>query len=305
MVRALYRRRKICYNGVIELKNGCSDGWNSRFTFFRATHTKQHMKRLFSTIFLFSVLVLVPTRMVSASGSLSPWAEEAVKLMNQDRADRGIPELSVNDLLAKAAQAKLTDMEEKDYFSHTSPEKRTPWSFVDEVGYDYRFAGENLAIHFKNPESEHQAWMKSEKHCQNILDPRFREVGVAVGKAFFEGRETIIAVSMFGTKTGEETDPSASKEMALALCRGDAPVVYGAASEESLRSPEGRVALFMRWISGKSGTINTFSELLASSPYDEAVLFAIAMFAGAQLSAIVIAFGLVLSREQREGLFPS
>lgn len=263
------------------------------------------MKRIFSTIFLFSALILIPIRNVSASGSLSPWAQDAVGLMNQERVERGLLPFIVDETLAKAARAKLSDMEKKNYFAHTSPEKLTPWSFIEAVGYDYRFAGENLAIHFKNPESEHQAWMRSEKHCQNILDPRFREVGMAVGKIFFEGRETMLVVSMFGTKAGEGMDPLATKEQALAMCRGEAPTVSGAVSDEPSDSPEGRIALFTKWISGKAGTIDTLWKIVIRSPYDAAQLFATAMFAGAQISAIVLVSGVVLSRERREGLFPS
>ncbi|MBP9751442.1 MAG: hypothetical protein KBD19_01100 [Candidatus Moranbacteria bacterium] len=263
------------------------------------------MKPIISTIFLLSILILIPVRNVSASGSLSPWAEDAVNLMNQERAERGLPGFTVNGTLAKAAQAKLSDMEKKNYFAHTSPEKLTPWSFIEAAGYDYRFAGENLAIHFKNPKSEHDAWMKSEKHCQNILDPRFREVGMAVGKVFFEGRETMLVVSMFGAKAGEDVDPLATKEQALSMCRGEEPVVSGAVSDEPSDGSEGRIALFMKSISVKFVPVGEMWNLIIKSPYDAAQLFATAMFAGAQMSAIVLVSGVVLSRERREGLFPS
>jgi hypothetical protein len=263
------------------------------------------MKNIFSTIFILSILVLIPIRNVSASGTLSPWAKDAIELMNKERAERGLPTFSVDNDLAKAAAAKLSDMERKKYFAHTSPEKRTPWSFIEAAGYDYRFAGENLAIHFKNPTSEHDAWMRSEKHCQNILDPRFREVGMAVGKVFFEGRETMIVVSMFGTKTGEEISPLATKEQALAMCRGEVPAVSGAVSDEPTDGSEGRIALLMQGISAKAVPIASLWDLIVKSPYDAAQIFATAMFAGSQVSAIVLVSGVVLSRERREGLFPS
>lgn len=260
------------------------------------------MKRILSTIFLFPVFLLASAGAVSASGPLSPWAEDSVNLMNKERAERDLPALIRNDVLAEAAQAKLVDMEKKRYFAHTSPEKRTPWSFIEVAGYDYRFAGENLAIHFKNPESEHSAWMRSEKHCQNILDPRFREVGMAVGKVFFEGRETMLVVSMFGTESGETIDSSATKEAALAMCRGEEPVVSGAVSDEPSDSPDGRIALFVKDISVKSASL---WKLIVESPHGAAQLLATAMFAGSQVSAMVLVSGVVLARERREGLFPS
>lgn len=263
------------------------------------------MNRIRSTIFLLPIFFLVSAGPVSASGPLSPWAEDAVGLMNGERAERGLTELSLDGKLAAAAAAKLADMEKKNYFAHTSPEKRTPWSFIEGAGYDYRFAGENLAIHFKNPESEHAAWMKSEKHCQNILDPRFREVGMAVGKVFFEGRETMLVVSMFGTEAGTSVDPSATKETALAMCRGEDPKVSGAVSDKSKDDSEGRIALLVRGIVMKSETLASAWKLIAEGPYEAAQIFATAMFAGSQVSAIVLVGGVVLARERREGLFPS
>lgn len=264
------------------------------------------MNRILITTFFLPMLLLVQVDHVFASGQHSPWAEDAIRLMNEERASYGVPSLVASERLFVAAAAKLSDMEKKNYFAHTSPEKRTPWSFIEDAGYDYRFAGENLAIHFKDPESEHAAWMKSEKHCQNILDPRFREVGMAVNKTFFEGRETMLTVVMFGTKDGEPIDPLAKKEQALALCRGESPVVFGSESEVvSDSAPEDRAALLANWISGKSGTIAMMRGLIDGSPYEMAALFAVAMFSGAQLSAIVLLFGIMLFRERRDGVFPS
>lgn len=272
------------------------------FFFCRQQETRQSMRYILGITFLFSIFFLTSATAVWGAGSLSPWSEDAIALMNRERTDRGLPPLIQNDSLTTAASAKLKDMERKRYFAHTSPEKRTPWSFIEAAGYEYRFAGENLAIHFKDPGSEHVAWMRSEKHCQNILDPRFREVGVAVGKIFFEGRETMLVVSMFGTKSQEVIDPGATKEVALALCRGEDSLVAGAAADAPEDGSVGPAALFVKAISMK---YDSLWHLIAESPHDTAQILATVLFAGAQVSAVVLVLGGVLAREHRDGLFPS
>lgn len=261
------------------------------------------MKRILTTIFLFSIL-LVPAERVSASGRLSPWAVESIDLMNQERQSRGLTPLSVNAKLEDAAAAKLADMETEDYFAHTSPEQLTPWSFIEGVGYEYRYAGENLAIHFKNPAAEHDAWMRSEKHCQNILDPRFREVGVAVKNVFFEGRETMLAVSMFGTESGVAVDPSATKETALALCRGEMPAVSGATDEKN-GSGDGKVAFLGGDIPVVIGAVASVWNRLGADPYRTVQTVAVVMFSMAELLAVYVVSLAFLARERREGVFPS
>ena len=54
--------------------------------------------------------------------------------------------LAKSDMLQEAAEKKAQDMIENNYFAHTSPQGKTPWHWVEESGYDYRYAGENLAI---------------------------------------------------------------------------------------------------------------------------------------------------------------
>lgn len=264
------------------------------------------MKRSIHIIILGTVLLL-PAGNVSASGGKSPWAEQAVSLANVERKERGVTELSVSPTLEKAAALKLSDMEKNGYFAHTSPAGLTPWSFMDKAGYGYRYAGENLAIHFNDPESEHVAWMKSEKHCQNVLDPRFREIGIAVKKTYFEGRETMLVVEMFGTRSGQETETSLTKEDALAMCKGEYPSVSGASKDRSDGGTDtaGRIALLSK---GSFPDVNALArEVVAAGEerYDVAQLVSVAVFALTQLAAVLLFMRLLLARETREGVYLS
>jgi uncharacterized protein YkwD len=46
------------------------------------------------------------------------------------------------------------------------------------AGYRWRSYGENLALGQPTPASAVHSWMRSRSHRQNIVDPRFTELGV-------------------------------------------------------------------------------------------------------------------------------
>lgn len=256
------------------------------------------MKRILIIMIVMAAATL-PGLPAEASMLATPWIREAVRLVNEERVSRGLPELAVNETLSTAATLKLADMEKKGYFAHTSPEKRTPWSFFDEAGYDYRYAGENLSIHFKTPEAEHDAWMESETHCQNILDPRFGEIGMAVRKVFMEGRETVLTVQLFGTESGSEPVGASGKEAAIAMCRGEeVPAVSGASSD---RIGDFGAALLSSDIAGRFGA--TVSEWLES--YRTTELLAVVGFAVAQVLTVLVAVEVLLAKEYEDGIYPS
>jgi len=71
-----------------------------------------------------------------------------VMMTNNERTHESLHTLSENTQLKEAAQLKANDMASKGYFAHTSPEGKTPWYWLDLVGYPYIKAGENLAVNF-------------------------------------------------------------------------------------------------------------------------------------------------------------
>lgn len=123
-----------------------------------------------------------------------------IELTNSARQYLGLRPLKENSLLNEAAYLKAKDMIEKDYFAHYSPEGITPWHWLKKSGYNYMLAGENLAIGFLEPEQVHLAWMNSSSHKRNILNPNFQEIGIAVLKGNFQGKETTLVVQFFGTQ---------------------------------------------------------------------------------------------------------
>jgi len=123
-----------------------------------------------------------------------------IEFLNSERKNRGLAPLSENPALDKSAYLKAKDILEKNYFSHLSPEGISPWYWFKVAGYDYQFAGENLAIGFLDSKEVHEAWMKSPSHRQNILNPNYKEVGIAVLKGKFNGNEVYVVVQHFGSQ---------------------------------------------------------------------------------------------------------
>ena len=132
-----------------------------------------------------------------------------IDLTNEDRIAANQPALLRSPKLDNAAQLKGEDMASKQYFSHDSPEGVTPWFWFRKVGYNFLYAGENLAINFTDSSEVEKAWLNSPTHRANIMNVEFREIGMATVQGVYNDYPTIYIVQMFGTpaygKTTKET----------------------------------------------------------------------------------------------------
>jgi len=151
------------------------------------------IKFIVGTVFL--TLILANFSYAQAAYS----AGTLVSMTNSARTRNGLGALTVNAKLTSAATAKAQDMLANQYFAHTSPQGKTPWDFIKGAGYNYSYAGENLAIGYTDANELFNAWMASATHRQNILNPNFREIGIAVVAGTYEGVETIVVAQEFGT----------------------------------------------------------------------------------------------------------
>jgi uncharacterized protein YkwD len=124
---------------------------------------------------------------------------EIIALTNQERAQNGVGQLTDNAELDAAAQAKAEDMATKGYFSHISPDGETPWQWITNAGYQYQYAGENLAVRFINSSDVVNAWMASPSHRANIVKPVYTDIGVGAAEGNYEGQPATYVVQYFGT----------------------------------------------------------------------------------------------------------
>lgn len=158
---------------------------------------KKIEKKIVASVLMSGLLLFAVSMNVSAN-DIS--VESVLKELNGARNAYGLNFLIKNDQLSAAAQAKLDDMLTNNYFQHTSPSGVEPWHWLDEKGYVYVVAGENLAMDFRTAEAQQKAWMESPTHRKNILNANFQEVGVAVGQGMISGKLTTITVQEFGAR---------------------------------------------------------------------------------------------------------
>jgi len=119
---------------------------------------------------------------------------------NQQRAANGVAGLKLNSRLDAAAQAKANDMVARNYWSHNTPDGNPPWVFIDQAGYSYKLAGENLAYGFMTSEDTIAGWMNSPAHRDNLLNSGYIDVGFGFANSENyqnSGPETIV-VAMYG-----------------------------------------------------------------------------------------------------------
>ena len=157
-----------------------------------------------------------------------------VDLVNTDRTVNQLQTLKANSALEQAARLKAEDMAQKSYFSHSSPDGKTPWYWLEQVGYSYTAAGENLAVNFFDSQDIETAWMNSASHRANILNNKFTEIGIATAKGIYKGNETIFVVQFLGKPAVAAAEPVKSSFGATAQSTPSKPKTEPAKPQEAV-----------------------------------------------------------------------
>ena len=133
-----------------------------------------------------------PPKPAPVAATFSPsLATRALQLINDVRA-RGThcgdelfgpaPPVSLSGTLDDVARGHASDMAQKNYFEHVDPAGQSPADRVRAVGYQEKLVGENIAFGPKSVEEVVQGWLDSPGHCENIMDPRFAEMGIGLAE---------------------------------------------------------------------------------------------------------------------------
>lgn len=104
--------------------------------------------------------------------SYPAFAEEVLRLVNEERKKVGVPPLVLADDLMDAATMRAPELIRK--FSHTRPDGTRS---VDMI-WKHHVVGENIAAGSATPAAVVNQWMHSPGHRANILYPDYRELGV-------------------------------------------------------------------------------------------------------------------------------
>jgi uncharacterized YkwD family protein len=118
------------------------------------------------------------TQNAPTTGTVSQYVQQVIDLTNAQRSKNGLPALKADTQLNSVAQKKSLDMQQKNYFSHTSPTYGSPFDMMRDFGVTYKSAGENIAQGQRTPQEVVTAWMNSEGHRKNILSSNFTHIGV-------------------------------------------------------------------------------------------------------------------------------
>jgi uncharacterized protein YkwD len=133
-------------------------------------------------------LVLGSVYVAPASAQTTTLPSRALQLVNEVRArgarcgDRSFapaPPVKLSETLAMVALGHADDMARHNYFEHEDLTGRSPADRVRAFGYPEKLVGENIAYGPKSADEVVQGWLDSPGHCENIMDPRFAEMGIA------------------------------------------------------------------------------------------------------------------------------
>ena len=116
-------------------------------------------------------------------------AANVTALMNEYRAEAGLPPLRIDPSLTAAAEARMRDMAEGEWWGHQAPDGTPPFVHIP-VDYDYAFAAENLAAGFDTAGLLVLSWMESSGHRANILGAKYADCGIAVLEGSTKGPST-------------------------------------------------------------------------------------------------------------------
>lgn len=136
-------------------------------------------------------------------------ASQIIEKTNFQRDLIGAKALNINEQLMNAAQAKAEHMAKNQYFSHNLPDGSPPWQFIQNNGYQYLEAGENLAITNQSDSQVVDGWMNSLTHKENLLNKNYSDIGIGI--AFFGDysnyKNTFVVVAFYGKPGVEQNVP--------------------------------------------------------------------------------------------------
>ena len=126
-------------------------------------------------------------------------------LINAERARHGAPPLTENAQLQVAAENQSLDMATRKFFEHRNPDGVEPAARIVHAGYPPILIGENLAWgeHWRSTPTEiMKGWMGSPGHRDNMLESRYREIGIGLAYAAPQPQDTPLPAAIYTTTFG-------------------------------------------------------------------------------------------------------
>ncbi len=152
------------------------------------------MKKTNNHIAIFILLLIFFSGIDQAAGAAGrerDVAKGVVELINRVRARgtlcgkryfKSAGPVAWNDILGKASLEHSSDMAERNFFGHRGADGLSPGERISRLGYRWITYGENVGEGYRTPEDMVRGWLESEGHCENIMNPAFKEAASAYVK---------------------------------------------------------------------------------------------------------------------------
>jgi uncharacterized protein YkwD len=133
-------------------------------------------------------VVFAAHAVLPSSEDAGAMVHQALNLVNEAREQghrcgtRSWPPASPVGLSATLSEVALQhalDMARHNYFDHQDSSGRSPADRVKAAGYREQRVAENIAYGTLSTEDAIAGWLNSPGHCENLMDPRFKEMGIA------------------------------------------------------------------------------------------------------------------------------
>ena len=130
-------------------------------------------------IFFTGRIVYVNTHHEKSYFTTKNGAVDTIAYINQIRQANHLAPLAENPILDRVAEIKACDMQKRGYFEHADPDGKMSWHLFIENGYNYAYAGENIANGVIGDNNFMQTLLNSQEHRDNIMSSNYTEIGVA------------------------------------------------------------------------------------------------------------------------------
>jgi uncharacterized protein YkwD len=193
-------------------------------------------------------VALAPLAPMSLAGPEPATPEEArarlLARVNALRSGAGVAALQADPRLDAIAQAYAERMATQHFFAHVSPDGDSHEDRLEQAGYAYTTAGENLGM-AATPLAAHAAIEESPGHRKNLLDPAYERLGFGLASQSRDGGSEVVVVELLATPAKGGTDPVAGAYARLTAQRAalKLPALQRNAALEDIATRQARAAL--------------------------------------------------------------
>lgn len=140
------------------------------------------------------LLLLFCPFFLTGAKTIQPEKAILINLINNLRKDgcdcgkqqfKSVPPLSKHELLTQAAQRHLQDIIQNQNFSHVGTDGTSMGQRVSETGYVWKSVAENIAKNHSSETKLLEVWKANHGDCKNLLNPKFKHLGVAHAEGFW------------------------------------------------------------------------------------------------------------------------